>query len=51
MKQEDLILLSQIYNTLTLVSTRGEDTIIMGDCLKTFQQFLKSKEGQKFEEG
>lgn len=51
MKQEDLLLLTQIYNTLTLVSTKGEDTIIMGDCLRAFQDFLKSQQGQKFEEG
>lgn len=48
MTQEELILLTQIYNTLLLINTKGEDTIIMGDCLKAFQQFLHSKEGQKF---
>lgn len=51
MKQEELILLSQIFNTLTLVHTKGEDTIIMGECLKTFQQFLQAQEGQQFQEG
>ena len=50
MKQEDLILLTQIFNTLTLVSTKGEDTMIMGDCLRAFKDFLMRQEGQKFEE-
>ena len=51
MKQEDLLILTQIYNTLTLVHTNGEDTIIMGDCLKSFYSFLMShKENQLKEE-
>jgi hypothetical protein len=33
MKEKELILLSKIYNSLTLISTKGEDTIIMADCL------------------
>ena len=49
MKQEDLILLTQIFNTLSLVSTKGEDTIIMGECLSAFKNFLLKQEGQKFE--
>ena len=44
MQQEDLILLTQIYNTLGLVNTRGEDTMVMGDCLKAFKQFLLAKQ-------
>ena len=32
--------LSRIYNTLLLVKTSGEDTVIMGRCLDAFQQFL-----------
>lgn len=51
MTKDELNLLTQIYNTLTLVSTRGEDTIIMGDCLKAFQEFLFSQNGQKAQEG
>lgn len=30
----------KIYNTLTLVSTRGEDTVIMGQCLAAFKDIL-----------
>lgn len=40
MNQEDLKTLVEIYNTLLLVSTSGEDTMIMGDCLKAFKSFL-----------
>ena len=32
--------LVKIYNTLLLVSTKGEDTIIMGQCLGAFHQIL-----------
>ena len=32
--------LTRIYNTLLLVKTSGEDTILMGKCLETFQTFL-----------
>lgn len=33
--------LTRIYNTLFLVHTKGEDTIIMGDCLKAFKEWLE----------
>lgn len=29
--------LGQTYNTLTLISTKGEDTIYMAECLKTLK--------------
>lgn len=32
--------LSRIYNTLLLVKTSGEDTMLMGKCLETFKTFL-----------
>lgn len=32
--------LIKIYNTLGLVSTKGEDTIMMGQCLSTFRTVL-----------
>ena len=54
MQQEDLILLTQIYNTLGLVNTSGENTIVMGDCLKAFKQFLLAKQeeyGSQVQEG
>lgn len=40
MTQEQAVQLSRIYNTLLLVGTKGEDTIIMGDCLKAFKNLL-----------
>lgn len=29
--------LGQTYNTLTLIATKGEDTIYMAECLKTLK--------------
>ena len=43
MNYSDLELLTRIYNTLLLVNTKGEDTMIMGECLKTLQNFILAK--------
>lgn len=40
MNMNDANQLSRIYNTLLLVHTSGEDTVIMGECLKKFKEFL-----------
>lgn len=32
--------LVKIYNTLALVSTKGEDTIVMGQCLNALKEIL-----------
>ena len=40
MTYEKLETLSRIYNTLLLISTKGEDTIIMADCLKAIKNFV-----------
>ena len=45
---QDLEMLSRIYNTLLTVTTKGDDTIIMGDCLKAFRSFILDKK-EKFE--
>lgn len=37
MSKEQLTLLSQIYNTLLLVETKGENTMIMAECIKALQ--------------
>ena len=37
--------LTKIYNTLLLISTRGEETMIMAECLKALQQVVE--EGAK----
>ena len=33
--------LTKLYNTLLLISTRGEDTMIMAECLKALQQTVE----------
>lgn len=40
MDMKKLEILSRIYNTLLLVNTKGEDTLIMADCLKALQNFI-----------
>lgn len=40
---QDLEMLSRIYNTLLTVSTKGDDTVIMGDCLKAFRSYILDK--------
>ena len=32
--------LVRIYNTLTTISTKGEDTLAMADCLSAFRPLL-----------
>lgn len=39
MKEQDINFLKVLYNTLSLVSTKGEDTILMGECLKQLRNF------------
>ena len=41
MKENQVKNLTQIYNTLLLVSTRGEDTVIMAECLKALQRVIE----------
>lgn len=41
MTQEQITQLYRIYNTLGTISTRGEDTIIMGDCLRALATFIQ----------
>lgn len=44
--QEQLIQLSRIYNTLLTIETKGENTIVMGDCLRAFQQSMQEIQNQ-----
>lgn len=37
MTQEQMNQFIRIYNTLCTVATRGEDTIVMGECLRAIQ--------------
>ncbi len=39
MNERDINFLKVLYNTLSLVTTRGEDTILMGECLKQLRDF------------
>jgi hypothetical protein len=54
MTYEKLETLSRIYNTLLLINTKGEDTLIMADCLNAMKSFVlneqKELSSQKGEE-
>lgn len=38
--KEQLTQFSRIYNTLLQVNTHGEDTMVMGDCLRALQRLI-----------
>lgn len=40
MNERDINFLKVLYNTLSLVTTKGEDTILMGECLKQLRDFM-----------
>ena len=44
MTYEKLETLSRIYNTLLLINTKGEDTLIMADCLNTMRAFVQNEQ-------
>lgn len=50
MTYEKLEILSRIYNTLLLINTKGEDTLIMADCLNAMRNFV-SNEQRELEAG
>lgn len=53
MNEQELKQLGKIYNTLTLISTKGDDTITMAECLKALRalyQEMKNKPIQEEEE-
>lgn len=37
MTKEQITILAQIYNTLMLVETKGENTLILAECIKALQ--------------
>lgn len=43
MTYEKLEILSRIYNTLLLINTKGEDTLIMADCLRGLKEFITNE--------
>lgn len=47
MVQNQLDQLIRIYNTLTTISTKGEDTIIMAECLNAFRPLLLQLQEQQ----
>ena len=44
MNYNKLETLSRIYNTLLLVNTRGEDTLVMADCLNAMRSFITNEQ-------
>ena len=40
MTNEDINQLTRIYNTLLLINTKGEDTMLMSDCLRAMHDFI-----------
>lgn len=44
MTYEKLETLSRIYNTLLLINTKGEDTLIMADCLNAMRNFVSNEQ-------
>lgn len=38
--KEQLEQLTRIYNTMLQIGTRGEDTLIMSDCLRALEQVV-----------
>lgn len=44
MTQEQFAQLERIYNTLKLVSTKGEDTLVMADCLRAIESLAQGIE-------
>lgn len=47
MTQFQLEQLIRIYNTLTTISTKGENTIIMAECLNAFRPLLLQLQEQQ----
>jgi hypothetical protein len=44
MTYEKLDTMSRIYNTLLLINTKGEDTMVMGDCLRALKSFILNEQ-------
>lgn len=44
MNYEQLETLSRIYNTFLMISTKGEDTMLMADCMKALKQFILTEQ-------
>lgn len=42
MNNQELTQLNQIYNTLLMVSTKGQDTVLMGQCIYAMEQLVNT---------
>lgn len=38
--KEQIEQLTRVYNTLFEITTKGEDTLVMADCIRAFQQAI-----------
>lgn len=38
--KEQIEQLTRVYNTLFEITTKGEDTLVMADCIRAFQQVI-----------
>lgn len=38
--KEQIEQLTRVYNTLFEITTKGEDTLVMADCIRAFQQII-----------
>ena len=43
--------LARIYNTLLTVNTKGEDTLVMADCLRALRQEVEAIQQEEAIEG
>ena len=49
MSNDKIVFLNQLYNTFCLIHTKGEDSLIMADCLRAFQNFLTTLQQEQQE--
>ena len=49
MTQEQIITLAQVYNILMTVETKGNNTIIMANCLEVLKQLIMQIQREKGE--
>ena len=47
--QEQLEQLTRIYNTMLNIGTKGEDTLVMADCLRALEQVVRQVSQQQVE--
>ena len=40
MKQEDFVMLTEIYNAMLNIQTKGNDTLTMADCIRALKQLI-----------